>query len=173
MTTQVRVFSLVTMLAAVVTIAACSDDDSSGPNVPREVFRATLNGANERPTAITTNGTGTAEVVIFGTPGDSISFDVRIGTIDSVRLSHIHRGDVNTAGPIMFGFPNTVPPTNFAALGPFQAGMITRASATSGTFSGAFTFDSLLTHMRAGTAYVNVHTVRNGGGEIRGNLVKQ
>jgi len=173
MTTQVRVFSLVTMLAAVVTIAACSDDDSSGPNVPREVFRATLNGANERPTPITTNGTGTAEVVIFGSPGDSISFDVRIGQIDSVRLSHIHRGDVNTAGPIIFGFPNTVPPANFTTVVAFQAGMVRRTTSTGGTFSGSFTFDSLLTHMRAGTAYVNVHTVRNGGGEIRGNLVKQ
>ena len=38
-------------------------------------------------------------------------------------------------------------------------------------FSGAFTFDSLLFRINEGTAYVNVHTRRNPGDEIRGQIV--
>lgn len=147
-------------------VAACDDDDPSGPNVPTETFRATLSGANERPNPVTSNGTGTAEVVLFG--NDSISYDVRIGQIDSVTNSHIHAGDATVAGSIMFGFPSLNPARSFTTVVSFQSGMIQRTS----TFSGIFTFDSLVTRLRAGTAYVNVHTRRNGAGEIRGNLVK-
>jgi hypothetical protein len=170
MTVQVRALSLVTTLAAAVTIAACSDDDASGPNIPTETFRATLSGANERPNPVTSNGTGTAVVVLYA--NDSISYDVKIGSIDSVTLSHIHAGDVNTAGGIIYGFPNTVPPTSFGPLTQFQLGWIKRTSTFSGIFATAG-FDSLVTRLRAGTAYVNVHTRRNGSGEIRGNLIKQ
>jgi len=86
-----------------------------------------------------------------------------------VILSHIHAGDANTAGPIMFGFPATTPPTSFTTLTTLHTGTITPTS----TFSGSFTWDSLLTRLNAGTAYVNVHTRRNQGGEIRGQLNRQ
>jgi hypothetical protein len=33
--------------------------------------------------------------------------------------------------------------------------------------------DSIVALMRAGRAYVNIHTKKNPGGEIRGTLVKQ
>jgi hypothetical protein len=36
-----------------------------------------------------------------------------------------------------------------------------------------FTFDSLKTRIRAGTTYLNLHTRRNGGGEIRVQVVRQ
>jgi hypothetical protein len=36
-----------------------------------------------------------------------------------------------------------------------------------------FTFDSLMTRLNNGTAYVNVHTRRNPGGEIRGQITRQ
>lgn len=167
---HVRALNLVAMLAAVV-VVACGDDDSSGPTVVTETFRATLNGANERPNATVSTGVGAGTVVIFGSAADSISYDLKIGLIDSVTLSHIHAGDANSAGSIIFGFPNTVPPTSFpTANTQFQAGMIRR---TGSTFSGIFTFDSLVTRLRAGTAYMNVHTRKYGGGEIRGNLIKQ
>lgn len=167
---HVRALKLVAMLAAVGGVA-CSDDDSSGPTIVTETFRATLNGANEKPNATVTNGVGAGVVVIYGSAADSISYDLKIGLIDSVTLSHIHAGDVNTAGSIIFGFPNTTPPTSFpTANTQFQGGMIRR---TGSTFSGIFTFDSLVTRLRAGTAYMNVHTRKYPAGEIRGNLIKQ
>ena len=49
-----------------------------------------------------------------------------------------------------------------------DSGYITRG----GTFSGAFTFDSVLTRMRAGTAYLNVHSRKYAPGELRGQIVR-
>jgi CHRD domain-containing protein len=167
---HVRALNLVAMLAAV-GVVACGDDDSSGPTVVKETYVATLNSAQERQAnPVVSNGTGTATIVLFGAgAGDSISYDVKIGQIDSVIFSHIHAGDPTVSGGIMFGWPNTVPPTSFGALTQFQLGMIQRTS----TFTGIFTFDSLVTRLRGGAAYVNVHTRKYGGGEIRGNLTKQ
>jgi hypothetical protein len=171
MKVQGRLFSLVAMLGAVVTIVACDDDEPSAPVVPTERFTATLNAAQERqPNPVTSNGTGTALLVLYD--DDSITFDVKIGQIDSVTLSHIHAGDPTVSGSIIFGWPNQPAPTNFGALQQFHLGTITRAS----TFSGVFAtggFDSLVTRLRNGAAYVNVHTRRYPAGEIRGNLVRQ
>lgn len=147
--------------------AACDDDDEpTAPNVQQTTFNAALNGANERPNPVTTAATGTATVVLFD--DDSAQFIVNVANIDSVISSHIHAGDASTAGSIMFGFPATNPPASFTAQTQLHSGTITRTS----TFSGSFTFDSLITRLNAGTAYVNVHTRRNQAGEIRGQLLK-
>ena len=170
---HVRALNLVAILVAV-GVVACGDDDSSGPTVVRETFTATLNSAQERQaTPVVSNGTGTATIVLFGAgAGDSISYDVKIGQIDSVIFSHIHAGDPTVSGSIIFGWPNQPAPTNFTTLTQFHLGTITRASTFSGIFAAAG-FDSLVTRLRAGAAYVNVHTRKYTGGEIRGNLVKQ
>jgi glucose/arabinose dehydrogenase len=48
------------------------------------------------------------------------------------------------------------------------------ASATNGGFNGSVTLNSTQTaHLFAGRLYINIHTPTNGGGEIRGNLVRQ
>jgi hypothetical protein len=52
--------------------------------------------------------------------------------------------------------------------GPFRSAVVTRQA----TFTGVFTFDSLLTRIRAGTTYINVHTRKFPGGEIRGQVSK-
>lgn len=47
-------------------------------------------------------------------------------------------------------------------------------SATSGGITRTVTLDSTqISHLFAGRLYINVHTPMNGGGEIRGNLVRQ
>lgn len=162
-----RGLTLVGLFGACVILATCGDDDGSGPNVTTETFRATLTGTAERPNPVTSNGTGTAVLTLYGT--DSVHYDVDMGQLDSVTASHIHAGDPSVAGGIMFGWPNVSPITSFPSVVQFQLGMIRRTS----TFSGIYTFDSLVTRLRAGTAYVNVHTRRFPGGEIRGNLSKQ
>jgi hypothetical protein len=58
------------------------------------------------------------------------------------------------------------PTTGLGFTGRLSHGFVTRAS----TFSGVFTFDSLLTRIRAGATYLNVHTRRNQAGEIRGQV---
>lgn len=164
---RVRQLAAFAAVATIVFAVACNDDDEpTGPTVTRTTFTAQLNGANERPNPVTTTGTGTATLVKFN--NDSITYTIQVASIDSVILSHVHAGDATTAGPILFAFPATNPPTSFTTLATLHTGTITPTS----TFSGSFTWDSLLTRLSAGTAYVNVHTRANTGGEIRAQLVQ-
>ena len=164
---RVRQLAFFAVVAGIGIAAACDDDDPSGPNVVQTNFTATLIGANERPNPVTTSATGNATLTLFD--DDSISYRVQVANIDSVTASHIHFGDASIAGGIMFGFPVTGLPASFTTLTTLVQGTITRTS----TFNGVYTFDSVMTRMNAGTSYVNVHTRRNGGGEIRGQITKQ
>ena len=166
---HVRLLAVATAVASLSFAVACDDDDDpSGPPAPTQTnFNATLNGQNERPNPVTTNANGTAALTLFD--DDSVRFTISVAAIDSVISSHIHAGDANTAGTILFGFPATNPPQSFTTLTTLHTGTITPSS----TFNSPFTWDSLLTRLNAGTAYVNVHTRRNQGGEIRGQLNRQ
>lgn len=157
------------VLAVIVLGAACSSggDDASPPAGPQPlVFTAALSAANQRPTPAASSATGTARVVITGS---SATYSVTVSNLTGPpRLSHIHApADANTnAGVIVNLDPTSV-------------------TSTSGTFSGSFSatgivgqggnppvaFDSLVTLLRNGRAYVNVHTAQFGAGEIRGQLV--
>jgi hypothetical protein len=150
-----------TVLAAVALLGVACEDDATGIPAGLEVYTATLTGANERPTPVTTTATGHAVVTILG---DSlISFEVVIDSpMDSITAGHIHRFNPDTGfgGVVLFLIPNGTPP------GPLDfTGTVAIGSATP--------VDSIFDIIRDGRAYVNIHTKVNGGGEIRGNLVKQ
>src|SRR5262245_18728595 len=143
-----RVF---TVLAAVALLGVACEDNSTGIPAGLEVFTATLNGANERPTADTTTATGTAIVTALN---NQLSWEVDITTaIDSVTIGHIHRGAADSAGGVIRDLAPT--PTGIGFTGTVALG-------------SAIVADSVLTLMREGRAYVNIHTRAHGGGEIRG-----
>jgi len=153
--------SQLVVLAGAALLASC-DDDVASPEPERYVLA--LTGAAERPTAVTTSASGSAVVTVLNS--DSIEFLIYVSALDSATASHIHAGDATVAGPIMvftFGGPVTG-----RVEGAWRHGFITRQ----GTFSGAFTFDSVLNRMRAGTAYLNIHTRRYAPGELRGQIVR-
>lgn len=155
-----RITRMLAVFAAVAVAGSCSDD-STGIPAGLEVFTATLNGANEAPTPVTTTATGHATVTILG---DSlVSWEVIIDSpIDSIIAGHIHRRAADSvAGPVAVSF---APP----ATGPGFSG-----TATIGSNAPAGAADSIFDIMRAGRAYVNIHTKAHTGGEIRGTLVKQ
>jgi len=119
--------------------------------VLRITHTATLNGANEKPTAVVTPATGQATIRIVG---NELTYNVTFTNLTSnATAAHIHgRADANTATGVLQGFSG-VP------------------SATSGTISGTVTVNqATLAAIVDGLAYVNVHTLNNGGGEIRGQL---
>jgi CHRD domain-containing protein len=150
-----RVF---TVLAAVAALGVACKNDTTGIPAGLEVYTATLNGANEAPTPVTTTATGTAIVTVLGS---QVTWKVDIVTaIDSIILGHIHRHAADSvAGNVQVNF-------NPAATGPGFTG-----TATVG--SQANVADSILALMRAGRGYVNIHTKAHTGGEIRGTLVRQ
>lgn len=151
-----RVTRVMTVLAAVTLLGVACDDDATGIPAGLEVFTATLNGANERPTPVTTTASGTAVVTALN---NQLSWRVDItSAIDSVTVGHIHRGVADSAGGVIRDLAPT--PTGLDFTGTVALG-------------SAVVADSVLTLMRAGRAYVNIHTRVNPGGELRGQLVKQ
>ena len=143
------------VLAAVAAIGVACGDDIIGVPPGLEVYTATLSGANERLTPVTTTATGSAIVTVMG---NLISWKVDVVDIDSIVAGHIHHGPVDSAGPVRVNFNPPVTRQNFTG------------TATQGSF--VVTSDSVQTWLREGNAYVNIHTQVNGAGEIRGQLRK-
>lgn len=162
--------------AVIIVVAAgltCSDDGVSPRFTELFTTPAGLSGAAERPAAVTSSASGefTAEVRDTATIGgkkDSLAvirFELVVQNINAATGAHIHAGGPDVAGPVMVFLFNG-PTTRNGYSGMLASAEITRASA----FNGAFNMDSVLTRMRNGTAYVNVHTSLNPGGEIRGQV---
>ena len=144
-------------LAAIVAVGSCKDDVglTSIPPEP-ERYVAFLNGAN-KPTPITTPAQGLATVTVNG---NVLSYHVEVSNIDSAFLAHIHHNVAGLNGPVRVNLyvpPRVSTDSNFS-------GVLVSDTAT--------VADSILTFIRGGAAYVNVHTKLNPGGEIRGQLFR-
>ena len=158
----------VSLLAAVLVLAAgACNEDSTTPSEPTS-FAATLTGAAERPNAVTTTATGSATVTI-DEAASSMAFTVNVTGITNVIAAHIHVGRSDVAGPIVVNLLSAAPPAGVIN-GSLSTGTITQASIATGV---PITFGSLVALMRKGDLYVNVHTQANAAGEIRGQLTPQ
>jgi len=120
-----------------------------GQIVPLHIT-TTLNGQSEVP-PVQTSATGTASFTLVGS---ELFYTVTYsGLTGPATGAHIHApGDSTTPGaPVVIPFN---PP-----------------STASGTFSGSVSLDRTnLAYILAGQSYVNIHTVTNAGGEIRGQI---
>ena len=172
-----RLQRLFVLALCAVSVSALGCSDKKNPTGPvTETFVATLNGANERPTARTTPATATAT---FTLTGDVLSWTIAMQNITNVSAAHIHIGDANTAGGVLqgltaSGLSNTT----------ITGSMNKSAFVPPGSPNAAVTWDQMIEMMRTGGAYVNVHTSDptrtpdNGGagdfpgGEIRGQITK-
>jgi len=153
---RVRAFAVFVSVALIG--GACSDNNN-GVTIPSglEIYTAQLNGANEAPTAVTTTAAGHAIVTVMG---DLISWKVDIdAAIDSMTAGHIHRHAADSAAG------NVQVPFAVAASGVGFTGTAAEGSAPAPN-------DSIIALIRAGRTYVNIHTKKNPGGEIRGTLVR-
>jgi len=152
-----RVSRALAMFGTISLIGVACSDNTTGIPSGVEIYTAQLNGANEAPTAVTTTATGHAVVTVLG---NLVSWKVDIdAAIDSMTAGHIHRhAPDSVAGNVQVPFA-------VAASGVGFTGNAATGSAT--------VLDSIVVLMRAGRAYVNIHTKKNPGGEIRGTLVKQ
>lgn len=130
-------------------------------------FRASLSGRNEVP-PVRTNATGNAEFQLSAN-GKQLRFRLVINNISRVTEAHIHLGRRGVNGPIvafLFG------PSKFgiSVRRGVVTGVLTRRDLV-GPLQGR-TLRSLIREIRRGNTYVNVHTVQNPNGEIRGQIVK-
>ena len=164
-----KLFALSAALLALGT--SCDTTDTTDPTA--QTFTASLSGANERPNPVTTPATGSATFTLSA-DGNTLTWNVTTTGANNVIASHIHVGGTQVAGPIVLGlFAGT------AATNPAITGSITRAAFASPL---GISYDALISLMRSGDTYVNVHT-DNGvapantgpgdfpGGEIRGQML--
>lgn len=149
------------LAAVLLALVACNDDDPIGPD---EEFSATLTvGAEVPPVAVMTNASGSAD---FEFDDGEMSYTIDVANITGVTASHIH-------GPAAAGAPAGVLVTLF--VGPQGGTGVVNGRLETGSFTqtdvpATVSMDSLRVLMRAGLTYVNVHTVANPPGEIRGQI---
>jgi hypothetical protein len=148
----------ITVAALLPVLPACGDD---GPSTPATSFTATLSGANEVP-PVTTPATGSATLSVSGS---QITYTINVTNLQNAVLGHIHLAAAGANGPVRLNLCGTGAPEP-----PCTSGTGVLATGTNGATLGV-TFEELLTAMRTGGAYVNVHTSANQGGEIRGQIV--
>lgn len=159
-----RIYPASIAILALLAASACGGTGNDDDDLETQ-FTATLTGAAERPNPVTTTATGTATVTI-NDAAQTLQFSINVTGLTSPTLAHIHVGSASEAGPVAVNLLLTAPAT-----GPFT-GQLASGTRASTDVTGE-TFNSLVAKIRAGNAYVNVHTVANSAGELRGQLVVQ
>jgi hypothetical protein len=127
-------------------------------------FIAHLNGVGEVP-AVNTVATGEATFEL-NEAADQLSFQLKADHIINVTQAHIHQGLPNENGEVVaFLF------------GPAENTGVTHSELSAGTVSAddlvgplANDFPAFVEALRNGELYVNIHTVGNPSGEIRGQI---
>jgi hypothetical protein len=124
-------------------------------------FGFNLTGSEEVP-PVQTNATGMAEISAYTIAGDSITYSVNATNIKDVTAGHIHLGKPGENAPIVFTMFKYDPPRNEVS----ETGTIT-ADKLEGPMAGKRVFDVALAGSN-GSLYMNIHTLENPNGEIRG-----
>lgn len=140
-----------------------------------------LNGYEETPSAVSTTGNGTFTARISN---DESRIDWELSYADlegAVQQAHIHFGQKAVTGPItvwLCGNPSAtiVPPAGTQTCpappatisGTITAAEVTNQADARGISTGEL--DELIDAIRAGATYVNVHSAKWPGGEIRAQI---
>jgi hypothetical protein len=153
---KVLVLFLALMLLAPIALA-------QGP----ENFRTHMRG-RDQVAPVDTLAQGQA-IFKLSADGTELEFKIIVANILNVIGAHIHLAPPGDNGPIvlpLLGNPFIPDP------GVTLSGILVEGTATAADVSGplAGDLDALVAAMEAGDTYVNVHTVQNRPGEIRGQI---
>jgi len=159
---------LMAVIGSLLAIATVAKADQIG---------ALLAGYEESP-AVSTTGRGEFTATI---DGDVILYtETYSGLQGTVTQSHIHVGQLSVNGSVVIFLCQTAAnpdPTGLAPECPQEGtvtGTITAANVIAGSMApqqlAAGDLAAVLTAIRAGAAYANVHTNLSPGGEIRGQI---
>jgi len=147
--------------------------------VKADQISALLTGYEESP-AVSTTGRGEFTATI-DPDGDAIQYtETFSGLQGTVTQSHIHVGQLSVNGSVVIFLCQTATnpdPTSLAPQCPQEGtvtGTITAANVIAGSMAPqqleAGDLAAVVTAIRAGAAYANVHTNISPGGEIRGQI---
>lgn len=134
-------------------------------------FAAQLSGAQEVPPVVTGAFGSAAFDVNISASVPGINFELVAFNLPSAFMAHIHCGPRGANGPIVVWLAGDLARTGGQDVNGKWVGdaKFTEANIIPGTGCGD-TLAGLLAAMGAGRTYVNVHTVGNAGGEIRGQI---
>ena len=127
-----------------------------------EVFKARLSGTQEVPPNESPAG-GSAWVK---TSDDKIEYEVNVTDIDKANAAHIHLGESGKNGPVVLTLFKDEPTE-------LKTGKLAEANLTASNLEGPLkgkAVSDLITAIKDGKAYVNVHSTDFPDGEIRGQL---
>ena len=141
---------------------------------------ALLTGYEETPAAVSTTASGEFRATISD-DGQSINYtETYSGLQGTVTQSHIHVGQLGIGGSIVIWLCQTatnVDPTGLSPQCPQEGtvtGKITAANVIAGSQApqqlNAGDLAAVVTAIRAGATYANIHTTVSPGGEIRGQI---
>ena len=127
-----------------------------------EVFKAKLSGKEEVPPN-ESPASGSAWVKINN---DKIEYEVNVTDLDKVNAAHVHLGESGKNGPVIVTLFKDKPTEQ-------KTGKLAEANVTASNLEGPMkgkTTADLLSAMKNGTTYVNVHSTDFPDGEMRGQL---
>ncbi|AZH25152.1 CHRD domain-containing protein [Haloplanus aerogenes] len=157
---------------AIVSGGLLSGASAAGIAVAKEKrnFRTHLSG-DEEVDAVETDAQGQATFQL-DKAGDELRYRLIVANIDDVSMAHIHSAPAGSNGPAVAWLypeggssPELIP-------GRFD-GVLAEATLTADDLVGPLdggTMNDLVALLRAGGAYVNVHTEAHPGGEVRGQI---
>jgi hypothetical protein len=137
-------------------------------NVPVN-YTAHLSGDQEVPPKETL-ATGQA-IFQLNKEGTELSYKLIVANLEDLHMSHIHIAPPGTNGGVVVWLYPSAPPA--VMLPGTTNGILATGTITSASLVGALkgkTLNDLIVKMNEGNAYVNVHTMMNPGGEIRGQI---
>ncbi len=165
---------LVAIAATIAVVQVAVAAQGNGPSKVRE----TLSGYEEVP-AISSTGGGEFHATI-APDGKSMTYELTYGKLEGdVLQAHIHLAQADVNGGIVLylcsnlAAPAGVPlppacPASGTVTGELDADDVFNGAAAQGI--GDDEFAEIVQALRAGKTYVNVHSSRNPGGEIRAQI---
>lgn len=135
-------------------------------------FVAPLSGDAQNP-PLETRATGLTKLQLDAS-GSELSFRLIVADLEGTTQAHIHCGAADQNGPVVV-FLFGLEPGGVDVNGVLSGGDITDADVIERPDSaacpgGVANLADVVEKMSSGGAYVNVHTLANPGGEIRGQI---
>jgi len=132
-----------------------------------EIFSTTLAGTNEVPP----NASAASGACGLQIDGNRVLYSLEVHGISNIIGAHIHVAPAGSNGPIRAVFLPFPGSASVLLAEPIAIGegLLDSGSFGPGEVTG-ITYEALLTAIRAGNTYCNVHTSQFRGGEIRGQF---
>jgi hypothetical protein len=138
-----------------------------GASAPATHFVAHLSGAQEVPPTDSA-GTGKLDIRLVAN-GTKLRFKLTSNGVGQIVQSHIHIGAPGVNGPVtVFFFAPPPAPWSSVTGDNFEVAGVRTAADVHLPSNPSFTFADLVTALRSGNSYVNIHSPAHPGGEIRG-----